>query len=112
MKKKVTIEKDFCDVCGKEASGYTKCDSCGKELCYECGETELKEYNHAVHFQGSSNGKYCHECDAKLLANGDKKHAAYRKIAALRNEEIIRIAIVNGNVTISSNEIRSYSADR
>jgi hypothetical protein len=87
LKKQVTIEKEFCDICGKEASGYTNCDNCGKELCYECGKTELKEYNHAVHFQGSGDGKYCHDCDAKLLANGDKKHAAYRKIAALRNEE-------------------------
>ncbi len=87
MKKQVTVEKSFCDVCGKEASGYTNCDCCGKELCYECGNTELKEYKHAVHFSGSGDGSYCHECDAQLRGNGDKKHAAYRKIEALRNEE-------------------------
>lgn len=86
MKKLVTIEKTFCDVCGKEASGYCNCDCCKKELCRECSETELREYKHGVYCSGSDDGSYCNDCDAKLRANSDKKHAAYRKIEALRNE--------------------------
>jgi len=87
MKKQVTVEKSFCDMCEKEASGYSRCDCCGLDFCYECGKTELKEYKCAVHFSGSGDVSYCHACDSRLLHNGDKRHAAYRKIASLRNEE-------------------------
>lgn len=110
MKKLVTIEASFCDVCGKESSGYTNCDYCGKELCYECGKTELKEYKHAVHFAGSGDGRYCHECDDKLLANGDKKHAAYRKIAALRNEEAGWYADFKKRASAAEAELSSLQA--
>jgi len=82
----ITIERSFCDVCGKEVSGYSNCDHCGKEYCYECSKTELKEYKHSVYCSGSGDGNYCHKCDAELIASGDKKHIAYRNIANLRNE--------------------------
>lgn len=87
MKKQVIVEQSFCDLCGKEASGYTCCLCCGKELCYDCRETAAKEYKHAVHLSGSGDSLYCLECDRKLRENGDKLHAAYRKIEALRHEE-------------------------
>lgn len=86
MKKQVTIEKAFCDVCDKEASGYQKCMICGKEFCYDCKELAAVEYKHGVHFSGSGDGLYCLDCDLKALRSGDKLHAAYRKIMALRNE--------------------------
>lgn len=86
MKKTITVEQSFCDVCGQESSGYTTCDSCGKDFCYECKKTEAIEYAHAVFFSGSGDGLYCIDCDAKLRQNGDKKHAAYRAIQSLRHE--------------------------
>jgi len=86
MKKEVMVEKTFCDVCGKEASGYQKCMSCGKDLCYDCYKTSAVGYTHGVHFGGSGDGIYCLECDEKLLKSGDKLHAAYRVIKSLRNE--------------------------
>ena len=85
MKKQVTVEQSFCDVCGKEASGYKKCDCCGKEFCHDCRKVEAKEYAHSVHCSGSG-GLYCLECDNKLRGGDDKLHTAYRKIEALRNE--------------------------
>ena len=88
MKKQITIEQSFCDVCGNKSSGYSQCISCGKDLCYDCKKTHAIEYAHAVHFQGSGDGLYCLDCDAKLLAANDKKHAAYLKIRQLRNEEM------------------------
>lgn len=87
MKRKVWVEVSFCDICGREASGHYTCGNCGKEYCYACGKTELKEYRHVAHGQGTGDICYCHECDAKLLVNGSKEHAAYRKIESLRNEE-------------------------
>jgi hypothetical protein len=86
MKRQVIVERTFCDICGKEASGYQKCIICGKEFCYDCTKIAAIEYEHGVHFSGSGDGLYCHECDKKALENGDKLHLAYLKIAALRNE--------------------------
>ena len=85
MKKKVTVEQTFCDVCGKEAS-YSKCMGCGKDLCYECRKVEAVEYKHGVHFSGSGDGLYCLKCDKEKREGGDKLHLAYRKIEMLRNE--------------------------
>lgn len=86
MKKEVTVEKAFCDVCGKEASGYQKCIVCGKEFCYDCHKTAAIEYTAGVNFSGSGDGLYCLDCDEKALKSGDKLHAAYRTIKALKNE--------------------------
>jgi len=86
MKRQVMVEKAFCDVCGKEASGYQECIVCGKEFCYDCREIAAIKYNHGVCFSGSGDALYCHECDKKALENGDKLHSAYRRIAALWNE--------------------------
>jgi len=86
MKKQITVEQSFCDVCGKEATGHDNCDVCGKEFCRECIDAETIRYSHGVHCSGSGDGVYCHECDQKMRNNGDKLHTAYRKIAALRNE--------------------------
>ena len=87
MKREVTIEQHFCDVCDKETSSHNACDHCGKDFCYDCGSAELIEYKHAVHFSGSGDGHYCRACDVELTKSRNLKHAAYRKIAALRNEQ-------------------------
>ena len=87
MKKKINIEQAFCDVCGKEASGFNCCDICGKDFCYDCRDKYSIQYKHAVNFSGSGDGFYCLECDKKALESGDKKHSLYRAIKALRNEE-------------------------
>ena len=86
MKKQVMVEKAFCDVCGKEASGYSNCIICGKEFCYECGDKESIEYRHSTCCSGSGDGRYCLECDKNAMKSGDKLHAAYRQILSLRNE--------------------------
>lgn len=86
MKKQVTVVKSFCDVCGKEASGYSNCIVCGKEFCYDCKKTDAIEYTRGVHFLGSGDGLYCLKCNKKAIESGDKLNAAYRLIMALRNE--------------------------
>ncbi len=88
MKKKVIIEQSFCDICGKEASGYQSCAVCGKEFCYECVKVEAVEYKHGVYFSGSGDGLYCLQCDSDASKNGDTLHLAYRKIQALKHESI------------------------
>lgn len=84
MKKTVTEERTFCDVCGQPA--WRACQKCGKDLCYDCRKTAAKEYQHGVYFSGSKDGLYCLECDAALMRQADPKHLAYRRIEALRNE--------------------------
>ena len=86
MKKKVLKLISFCDICGKESSGYQTCRECGKDFCYDCMNTDAISYQHGVSFSGSGDGLYCLDCDAKLRQSGDKLHAAYRKIQVLRNE--------------------------
>ena len=87
MKKEITVLQSFCDVCGKEAGGYTVCLRCGKEFCYECKKTETVEYRYAISFSGSGDGLYCINCDAILIkTKADKKHMAYRRLAMLRAE--------------------------
>ena len=34
MKKRVTVEKVICDLCGNDAS--LKCEICGKDICQNC----------------------------------------------------------------------------
>ena len=86
MKKMELKETTYCDHCGKETY-VTACMRCGTEHCWECRKTEGKEYSHGVHFSGSGDGYYCSKCDEELAqSGGDDRHAAYREIAALRNE--------------------------
>jgi len=87
MKKTVTVEKSFCDVCGKVASGYQSCMSCGKEFCYKCEETEAVKYSHAINLSGSNDGFYCKDCDIKLINSKDELHSAYREIKRLKEEQ-------------------------
>ena len=88
MKKQVTIEQSFCDICEKNIS-HNHCLSCGKNICYDCQKVEAKVYRYSVsvYCSGSGDGFYCRECDTKLIVNGDKLHKAYRAIESLRNEE-------------------------
>ena len=82
MKKNVEIEKYFCDFCGKESYQWQTCLGCNDNVCHDCGI----EYPHGVYASGSGDGLYCLPCDRILRSNGDKLHAAYRKITSLRNE--------------------------
>jgi hypothetical protein len=55
--------------------------------CYECQKTQGHDYAHAIYVRGSGDGYYCNTCDTKLLRDGgDKRHAAYVRIATLRTE--------------------------
>jgi hypothetical protein len=85
MKKTITQEVDCCDICERPHAHYG-CDNCGKVYCYDHSESHLKKYAHGVHFGGSDDGCYCLECDAALLKSGDKLHAAYLRVASLRDE--------------------------
>jgi len=87
MKKTIQKQVDCCDACAKEDTYVYACKNCGTEHCYDCRETEGKEYSHAINFSGSGDGYYCNKCDTELTrTKADKSHAAYRRIEALRNE--------------------------
>ena len=83
MKTSKTIEIDRCDFCETE-SAHSKCGECGKDICYDCKTTAAVEYPHAVYFNGSRDGLYCHDCDERLKY--DPLHRAYAKVTALRRE--------------------------
>lgn len=88
MKKTIKKEVLFCDVCKKEMDYCTnRCLICGKEVCYDCAKEHVTTFHHAVHFSGSSDGRYCIECLSKPIPT---EHIpllnAYRNIVALRNE--------------------------
>lgn len=83
MKKKVERFVEVCDSCHKE--DYThKCLGCGKDFCWECMKTEGVEYHHAVHFSGSGDGFYCHECDKTCFKT--PLHRAFRAVEDLKQE--------------------------
>lgn len=89
MEKEILKKVCFCDACAKEASYGEKCISCGTYHCFECRNLGIS-YKHGVHFSGSGDGYYCLPCDAKLTASADNAlHLAYRKITALRQEEVV-----------------------
>lgn len=88
MKKTISKETHFCDKCGKEYAYPDRCERCGMECCYECAEKHMHKYTHAVHFSGSGDAYYCNACDTVAASNGDKKHAAYRRIASLKAESM------------------------
>lgn len=86
MKKQVTIESSFCDLCGKENFVY-ECRGCNKEVCSDCKRNgQAVEYPKSVWFDGSG-GTYCHTCDLVLTKGGTNKlHQAYQAVARLREE--------------------------
>jgi hypothetical protein len=86
MQKNVEVLQDFCDVCGKESTRWNECNTCRKNICFNCRKTDAVEYSHSIYASGSGDGRYCLACNARLIASGDPKVAAYREIAALRNE--------------------------
>lgn len=88
MKRKATKEITICDKCGKEASLPQSCDTCGRDVCWDCRDEELAVYPHSVLFSGSNDGYYCRACDAKHRASGgDSRWNAYQAIRALRIEQ-------------------------
>lgn len=86
MKKTVMKEVTLCDCCQKE--GYlTACINCKVEHCHDCTKTEGKTYVQAINYGGTGDGYYCKNCDIELMnVRNNPRHAAYRKIASLRNE--------------------------
>lgn len=88
MKEQRMRDVYVCDNCGATQDWHMDaCLSCGVMHCRECQETQGHEYPHALHVSGSGDGYYCNACDTKLLRDGgDKRHAAYVRIAALRIE--------------------------
>ena len=83
MKREITREQDFCDICGKESMSWSVCMGCKKNICYDCQKTHAKKYRHGVNISGSGDGLYCLECDSKI---DTPKLRAYRQIEALRQE--------------------------
>ncbi len=86
MKKVVSKEMNFCDVCTGESNQWDVCQSCGKNICHKCKPANAKEYGHSVYCSVSGAGLYCLECDQRLTKAGNKKHRAYKLIESLRNE--------------------------
>lgn len=110
MKKKISKEVQFCDKCDKEDSYPTPCLLCGTEMCYECKQKHGTSYNHAVYFQGSGDGFYCHSCDEKLRSTGTNKlHSAYLKIKNLRQELELWSADFKGRQAVAENELKLAS---
>ena len=87
MKKIVSVEQTFCDICGKSSIYGYSCDSCGKDFCYDHEKTEMVKYAHSLYATGHGDGHYCHKCDEMLYSRGDKLLLAYRKIVLLRAEQ-------------------------
>jgi len=89
MEKEVvkTVKVTICDVCGKLCGCGFKCLICGKDVCFECKDSNMQTFNFAVGFTGSDDGEYCNECLSKPIPS---EHIdllnAYRAIANLRNE--------------------------
>ena len=87
MKKKIVETQDVCDFCQKDgAIAWDKCLGCGLDICSSCKESDGIEYKHAVYFMGTYDGFYCAACDKEAERIGDPLHAAYRAVAALKNE--------------------------
>lgn len=59
------------------------CTECGQHFCDDCGKTHIRTYHHSVWCQGSGDGYYCNACDEWPRNQGNAKHSAYCKIAAL-----------------------------
>jgi hypothetical protein len=88
MKKQVTVEQNFCDVCGAPTNGYNNCIACGRNYCFDCATKYLILYQHGVHFGGSGDSNYCRDCDSKLSSTGTNAlWLAYKTIQNLRLEE-------------------------
>ena len=79
-------EVSFCDECGKEES-VQACLGCGVEHCWVCRSKMGYVYKHAVHFSGSGDGYFCHQCDNAPPENAKVIHLAYQRILALRDIE-------------------------
>lgn len=92
MKKSVTEDRFYCDVCGEEAYEWTKCFSCGKDLCPQSyfdsnPNPHAVRYPHGVYTSGSDDGYYCIPCDIQLSeSKADLLHQAYVAIRTIRDE--------------------------
>ena len=89
MKKIIQKEVEFCDKCGRELDFCkSTCMNCGLTYCYNCSESGMVEYPHALHRSGGGDGCYCKKCDAVLThAHDSALHNAYREMQKLREME-------------------------
>ena len=112
MKKDVLVTKHFCDVCGAESESWNCCDHCAKDFCYDCRKKHMVEYTHSVFFSGSSDGRYCLECDNTLAHNGDKRHAAYKVVESLKRENKGFYVDFKERAEAAEKAVKSFSSKR
>ena len=85
MKARIETEQTFCDYCNAITDYSYKCDTCGKDACYECNKKQNIEYHHGVYVSGSGDGTYCKACDAKHLKDGtDLVYNAFQRVRLAR----------------------------
>jgi hypothetical protein len=70
MKRLKEVEIDVCDACGAEHA-WTKCESCNKVLCDDCGKLDVTEYWNGVYDGWKI--RYCAACIAKLTKSKESK---------------------------------------
>jgi hypothetical protein len=93
MKKQVTVEKTYCDLCGSEDS-WSHCLGCGKDACYHCysetlpaTERKAVRYSSGVYTGGSDDAVYCTPCDIRLSeTKSSPLHRAFTAVRDLRDE--------------------------
>lgn len=87
MKATKVIDYYKCDNnCPNEAYNWDNCLGCGRIFCSTCKKIYCTEFHHAVYFQGSYDGLYCHKCIADPTINTTKLFKAFAKIEQLRND--------------------------
>ena len=79
MKLKREIEINICDFCGVEEA-YQSCHNCGKYVCADCFDDNVKPYRHSIVFLGNGDGLYCNECQKKLKETKDEKFLLFLEL--------------------------------
>lgn len=87
MLKLVTVEVDCCDFCNDDEHHYTKCEGCGKTVCYKCEKKKVGvTYFHLIYCSGPKDGFYCNNCDSNPVVRATPLHQAFVLIKNLRLE--------------------------
>ena len=79
IKREIEIEINICDFCEVEEA-YQSCDNCGKYVCDDCFDDNVKSYRHSTHFLGSGDGLYCNECQKELKETKDEKFLLFLEL--------------------------------
>lgn len=87
VKRTETVVVEICDLCQtNHAWSSRSCQSCGKAMCYDCGEKYLIDYQGELFIRSSKDFRYCTDCNAKLTAAPTPLFAALRELKALNAE--------------------------